>query len=70
MGGGGNGQATAPQEPLPVSPEPASAETTLDSFIQLGIRVRELLGDEALDQAVVQIKAHAPETFEEAFAEL
>jgi hypothetical protein len=59
------------QEPPHVSPPPPDTEgTVLDRFIQLGIEVRELLGDEALDRAVEQIKAHAPETFEEVFVEV
>jgi hypothetical protein len=44
--------------------------TALDQFIQLGLKVREMFGDEAFDEAVALIKAHVPETFEEAFAEV
>ncbi|MGA2062219.1 MAG: hypothetical protein ABSG67_17180 [Thermoguttaceae bacterium] len=68
--GGGDHQATAPHEPVQVLPPAVADETILESFIRLGIKVMELFGDEALDQAVEQIKAHVPETFEEAFAEV
>ena len=64
-GGSGDHLDTAP--PKPTS---ANNEDILDRFIQLGIRLRELLGDEAIDKAVEQIKSHVPETFEEAFAEV
>jgi len=60
-----------PEPPMPDDPSNIDTEgTVLDRFIQLGIEVRKLLGDEALDRAVEQIKAHAPETFEEAFVEV
>jgi hypothetical protein len=36
----------------------------------MGKRVKELLGDDALDKAVEEIKAHAAETFDEAFVEV
>jgi hypothetical protein len=48
----------------------ADDETILDRFIRLGIEVRELLGDEALDKALEQIRAHVPETFEDVFVEI
>lgn len=48
----------------------ANDEKLVEKFIRLGIEVRELLGDEALDYAVKQIKSHVPETFDEAFAEV
>ena len=55
----------------PRNPPPAPAEDELvDNFIQLGIEVRERVGDEAFDEAVEQIRAHVPETFEDAFAEV
>jgi hypothetical protein len=61
-----HGQQKQPEKPRPEVDE----ESILDSFIQLGIDVREQLGDEALDNAVEQIKAHVTETFEEAFEEV
>ena len=64
--GGGDHPATAPHEPPPA----ANDENILDRFVQLGIRVRELFGDDGVDQAVAQIKAHVPETFEGAFEEV
>ena len=48
----------------------ATTENIVDRFVRLGIEVRETLGNDALDQAVEQIKAHVPETFEEAFVEV
>jgi hypothetical protein len=68
-----NSKATAAnnqrQEP-PHSPPVIATQPDLDEFIRLGILVREHLGDEALDQAVEQIKAHARESFEESFGEV
>jgi len=51
-------------------PPEANDKNILDIFIQLGIEVKGLLGDEALDNAVEQIKAYVPETFEDAFVEV
>ena len=62
-------QAAVPPEPPPVLP-PDSEETILDSFIQLGIQVKELLGEEALEKAVEQIKTHVGATFDEVFVEI
>ena len=66
--GGGDHQDAAPQKP--VSLPAANDESILDTFIQTGIRIRELLGDEALDDALEQIRAYVPETFEEVFLEV
>jgi len=68
--GGGDHQATAPQNSPQIPPSAANDENIVGRFIQLGIEVRALFGDEALDQAIEQMKAHVPETFEEAFAEV
>jgi hypothetical protein len=68
--GGGDHQATVPQKPPQIPPSAANDENIVGRFIQLGIEVRALFGDEALDQAIEQMKAHVPETFEEAFAEV
>jgi hypothetical protein len=68
--GGGSNQGAVPHEPLQVPPPAAADETILDSFIRLGIEIRRLLGEDALDQAVEQIKSHVAETFEEAFEEV
>jgi ABC-type enterochelin transport system substrate-binding protein len=68
--GGDDHQGGTPQEPTQVFSVAVTEETILDRFIQLGIKVRELLGDEALDQAVERIKSHVPETLEEVFAEV
>jgi hypothetical protein len=57
------------QEPAHSPPEIAT-QPDLDEFIRLGVLVRERFGDEALDQAVEQIKAHARESFEESFVEV
>jgi hypothetical protein len=58
-----------PRKPAEAGPA-ASGENVLERFIELGIRVKELLGDGALDQAIEQIRAHVAETFEEAFVEV
>jgi hypothetical protein len=58
-----------PRQPAEAGPA-ASGENVLERFIELGIRVKELLGDGALDQAIEQIRAHVAETFEEAFVEV
>ena len=63
----GGQQLPTPEEPPQVFPEP---RVLVDEFVRLGIRIKELLGDEAIDRAVEQIKAHVPETFEAAFAEV
>ena len=55
---------TAPQKPTEVQPA-VNEENIVERFVELGIKVRELFGDGALDQAVEQIKAHALETFED-----
>jgi hypothetical protein len=68
--GGGDHQGNTPQKPSQVSPVAVTEGTALDQFIQLGLKVREMFGDEAFDEAVALIKAHVPETFEEAFAEV
>ena len=67
---GGGDQATAPEKSPPVSQKAEADETILESFIRLGIKVVELFGDGTLDQAVEQIRAHVPQTFEEAFVEV
>jgi hypothetical protein len=51
-------------------PPADTAATMLDQFIQLGIHVKELLGDAAVGQAIEQIKNHVIETFDEAFREV
>jgi len=70
LAGGGDHDKRAPQ----VQPKALSAaedkEAIVDTFINLGIEVRALRGDEAFDAAVAEIKAHVPETFEQAFAEV
>ncbi len=63
------GEDNQHQEP-PHRPPRATTQPDLDKFIQLGIVVRERLGDDALDQAVEQIRAHARESFEESFVEV
>ena len=68
--GGADHQAATPHEQIQVPSSAAADETVLDKFIRMGIEIRDTLGDEALDQAVEQIKAHAPETFEDVFAEV
>ena len=68
--GGNHHQTAAPQEPPHVPSPAADDKNILDRFIQLGIEVRALLGDEAFDNAVERIKTYAPETFEQAFVEV
>jgi hypothetical protein len=68
--GDGDHQATASHKSPQIPPSAANGENIVGRFIQLGIEVRALFGDEALDQAIEQMKAHVPETFEEAFAEV
>jgi hypothetical protein len=65
----GDGDHRRPVPP-PDPPDPVTDEDILDQFVRLGIEVKELLGDEALDRAVEQIKAHVAETLEDAFAEV
>ena len=68
--GCGDHQTNVPQKPPQIPQEAANDENIVDRFIQLGFEIREVFGDEALDQAVGRMKAHVPETFEEAFAEV
>ena len=68
----GKATPTVPSQERP--PEPLSAAndeaTIVERFIKLGIAVRDLLGDEAFDNAVEQIKSHVSETFEDTFMEV
>jgi len=71
MAGDGGHQTAMPQKPPKAPVMAANDETTIvDRFIKLGIEVREMLGDEAFDDAVEQIRAHAPATFEQVFVEV
>ena len=63
---GRDGARTELKEPA----TPATNENTLERFIDMGIKIRHLLGDEALDRAVEQIKGHGVENFDEAFTEV
>jgi hypothetical protein len=69
-GSNGDHHLAAPQYPRQVSPEPPTEENIVESFVQLGTTIRELLGDEALDQAVERIRNHTSEIFEDVFAEV
>jgi len=66
---GGDHRGGAPSDP-PQVPAAVTEETLLERFVQLGIEVRQLFGEDALDKAVERIKAHIPETFEQVFAEV
>jgi hypothetical protein len=50
---------SAPPEP-DAAPQPTTGENILDMFVQLGIEIRETLGEDALDDAVGQIRNHIP----------
>ena len=65
--GGGN---EADTQERPEAPSAANDENIVDNFIRLGIEVKGLFGDEAFDEAVEQIKTHAPVSFERAFMEV
>jgi hypothetical protein len=60
----------SPDKPSDATQPRATAESIIDEFIRLGERIKELLGDEALDAAVERIKTQAAETFEGVFAEV
>jgi len=66
----GDHQIVALQAPRQVPLSPDKEETVLDRFIRLGIEVKELFGNEAIDKAVEQIKAHIVETFDAVYVEV
>ena len=68
--GGDNGRGAMPQKPHQDLPTVANNEEILDRFVALGIEVKEQFGNDALDQALEQIRAHIPETLEDAFARI
>jgi len=51
-------------------PPAANDDDIMESFIRLGIKIKDIYGDEALDQALEQIRSHAPEAFDEVFVEI
>jgi hypothetical protein len=60
-------QSTAPT--VQTRPSVADADI-LESFVQLGIKIRDIYGDEALDRALEQIRQPVSETFEKMFVEI
>jgi hypothetical protein len=67
---GSDHPGATPAEPVHVALPATADDNIVESFVTLGVKVKELFGDDGLDQAVERIKNHTSDKFDDVFVEV